>query len=242
MNATVHDRLIPSSFMQAIIRKILAVVGLTACWLEGRIEAQTNFDVTNIGFQYFINGANNTGTSPGGAFAPPTNNCPPIFVTAGTTNTFTITVASPHPVEIVTNSPGPTATHFTGATPTTVTSGTMTLVIPATNYPSTLFYECSQHFFYGVINVLPPVAQAPPQNHIFSIVVGATTVTIVSDGTSTTYNFVPEFNSNLAGGTWQSVPNFTNVFANGTNTTTFNRLDAICGSNVFLRVSQRPPP
>jgi hypothetical protein len=40
---------------------------------------------------------------------------------------------------------------------------------------------------------------------------------------------------------WASVPGFTNTFANGTNVTTFDRLDPICGPNVFLRVSQQPP-
>ena len=37
------------------------------------------------------------------------------------------------------------------------------------------------------------------------------------------------------------LPGFTNVFANNTNTTRFNRLDPICGRNIFLRVRQSPP-
>jgi hypothetical protein len=117
----------------------------------------------------------------------------------------------------------------------------MTLVIPATNFPTTLYYECAVHFFYGVITVVPPVNNAPPANHIISIVMSPTTVTLTSDGTNTTYNLVPQFNSNVFDGNWQDVPTFTNAFANGTNTTSFGRLDAVCGPNVFLRISQRPP-
>ena len=39
---------------------------------------------------------------------------------------------------------------------------------------------------------------------------------------------------------WSPVPSYTNTFANGTNTTVFERLDPICGPNVFLRISQQP--
>jgi hypothetical protein len=52
---------------------------------------------------------------------------------------------------------------------------------------------------------------------------------------------VPQFSSNITSGVWQAVPTYTNFFNNGTNTTTFDRLDAICGSRVFLRISQQPP-
>ena len=145
-------------------------------------------------------------------------------------------------MEIVTSDPTPgTAPHFAGATPTSTTSGTMTLVIPATGFPTTLYYECNLHFFFGVITVVPPVVSAPPSNHIISIVLSPTSVTMFSDGTNTTYNLVPQFNSNVFDGHWLDVPGFTNVFANGTNTTSFDRLDAVCGPNVFLRISQRPP-
>ncbi len=215
-----------------------------ALWLNssGAVRAQTNFGVTNPSnvFQYFINGVNNTGTSPGTIQAVPTNDCPPLTLAAGATYTFSISVSATHPFEIVTNSPGPMATQYSNASPASTTSGTMTLVIPATNYPGTLYYECNRHFFYGVITVVPPVT-APPSNTIISIVFTPTTVTLTSTGTSTTYSLVPEFNSNLVDGAWQPVPSFTNTFANGTNTTVFGRLDAICGPDVFLRISQRPP-
>jgi hypothetical protein len=217
-----------------------------ALWmtLNGTARAQTNFGVSNPGavFQYFINGTNNTGTGQGSVLAHPTNNCPPLTLTAGATYTFTLGITNNHPFEIVTNSPGAAATHYTNAAPTSSTSGTMTLVIPATNYPTTLYYECNTHFFYGVITVVPPVS-APPSNSIISIVMTATNVTLISSGTTTTYSLVPEYNSNLVNGVWQDVPSFTNTFANGTNTTVFNRapLDSVCGPDVFLRISQRPP-
>jgi hypothetical protein len=220
-----------------------------ALWmsLSGTAHAQINFGVTNPSnlFQYYINGVNNTGTGQGSISGTPTNDCPPLTLAAGATYTFSVSVSSAHPFEIVTNSPGATATHYTNATPTSTNSGTITLVIPATNYPSTLYYECNRHFFYGVITVVPPVS-APPSNTVISIVISPTTVTLTSTGTSTTYNLVPQFNSNVVDGNWQDVSgltSFTNTFANGTNTTVFNRspLDSVCGSNVFLRISQRPP-
>lgn len=205
------------------------------------IQAQINFGVTNPSnvFQYFINGTNNTGTGPGTIFATPTNNCPPLTLVAGATYTFTVSVSVNHPFEIVTNTPSPSAVHYTNATPTSTTSGTMTLVIPATNFPSTLYYECNTHLFYGVITVVPATV-APPPNTIISIVITPNGVVLTSSGTNTTYSLVPQFNSNVVDGNWHDVPGFTNNFANGTNTTTFNRLDSICGSNVFLRISQRP--
>ena len=52
---------------------------------------------------------------------------------------------------------------------------------------------------------------------------------------------VPQFSSNLLYGSWAAVLNYTNTFADATNVTTFDRLDPICGPNVFLRISQQPP-
>jgi hypothetical protein len=222
------------------ISSLAAVMLLGMC---GAASAQqTNFGVTtpSFTFQYFIDGTNNTGTGQNGG-ASPTNNSPPLTLTAGQTYTFNISDASIHPMEIVTSTPSTgSAPHYTNATPLTTASGTMTLVIPATGFPTTLYYECSVHFFYGVITVVPPVVNAPPANHIISIVLTPDTVTMTSDGTNTTYSLVPQFNSNLVSGSWLDVPSFTNVFASGTNTTSFNRLDAVCGPNVFLRISQRP--
>jgi hypothetical protein len=222
------------------------ISSLAAVMLLGMAGAahaqQTNFGVTtpSFTFQYFIDGTNNTGTGQNGGAAP-TNNSPPLTLTAGQTYTFSINTATFHPMAIVSDSPGPAATYYPGATPTSTNLGTMTLVIPATGFPTTLYYQCNVHYFYGVITVVPPVANVPPSNHIISIVLTPTTVTMTSDGTNTTYNLVPQFNSNVVDGLWHDVPSFTNVFASGTNTTSFGRLDSICGPNVFLRISQRPP-
>src|SRR4029077_19975473 len=94
-------------------------------------------------------------------------NSPPLTLTAGQTYTFTVNTAAFHPMEIETSTPpGP---HYTNATPVNTFSGTMTLVLPATGFPSTLYYERALHHFYGVITVVPLVGNAPPSNHIISI-------------------------------------------------------------------------
>jgi hypothetical protein len=219
---------------------LLAAAALTG--LGGVSRAQNTFGVTTPGvglngYQFFINGTNNTGAASG----PGLSNSPPLTLTAGQTYTFNISDAPIHPFEIVSTTPGAGATQYPGATPVSTASGTMTLVIPATGFPTTLYYECAFHFFYGQITVQPPVNNAPPSNHIISIVISPTSVTLTSDGTNTTYVLVPQFNSNVIDGNWQDVPVFTNVFASGTNTTSFDRLDDVCGPNVFLRITQRPP-
>ena len=94
------------------------------------------------------------------------------------------------------------------------------------------------HGFHGEIDLTAPVLPAPPRNQILSVHVG-TNVVMTSTGTNTTWTLIPEFSSNLFGGMWAPVPSYTNTFANGTNTTTFNRLDPICGPNVYLRVRQK---
>ena len=149
-----------------------------------------------------------------------------------------------HPMVVGTNFStssltSPSNYEYSNASPQIVSSGTITLTIPATNFPNTLYYQCNNHGFYGIINVLPPTG-APPRNIIISIVVG-TNVVVMSTGTNTTYALVPQFSSNLVSGTWTTVPNYTNTFSNGTNVTSFGRLESICGPNVFLRISQQPP-
>jgi hypothetical protein len=216
-------------------RMALVLLTLTA----GVCRGQTNFSVfspngTNQPYYFTVTGPGENGV---------TQN-PPITLQAGNTYTFTIsTTPGFHQVDITT-APFPSpAVYYGGASAQIVDTGTITLAIPATNYPSSLYYICQNHGFYGVISITAPTAAAPPRNSIISITLTPTTVTVTSTGTNTTYNLVPEFNSNLSSGTWQSVPNgqFTNTFTNGTNTTSFNRLEPVCGPNVFLRISQRPP-
>jgi hypothetical protein len=63
----------------------------------------------------------------------------------------------------------------------------------------------------------------------------ASNVVLTSPGTNG-WLAVPEFSSNLHVSNRAVVPNFVNSFIDGTSVTVFNRLDPICGSNVFLRV------
>jgi hypothetical protein len=204
----------------------------------GIASAQSSFAVTTPDFIYDVNGLPATGAP--GFFV---QNSPTLSLVAGNTYTFNINASSLHPMVIVTNSsgnPSPSSYEYSNASPQIVSSGTITLTIPAVNFPSTLYYQCDFHGFYGVINVLPPQSPAPPPNRIISLLV-STNVVVLSTGTNTTYTLVPQFSSNLVSGAWLPVPGYTNIFANGTNTTTFDRLDAICGPNVYLRISQQPP-
>ncbi len=206
-------------------------------------SAQPNFTVTaaSTDLIYQINGA--PATNAGGFFV---NNCPPLTLVAGNTYTFTMQASSIHPMVVGTNfstsSLNPPANFaYPNASPQDVFSGVITLNIPSTGFPTNLYYQCNLHGFYGVITVLPPNSPPPPPNQILSISVGSNVV-VISTGTTTLYTLVPQFSSNLTDGVWASVPSYTNTFDNGTNTTIFDRLEPICGDNVFLRISQQPPP
>lgn len=162
---------------------------------------------------------------------------PTIELYAGVTNVLDIQAYGDHPV-VVTTTPDPND-WYAGAAPQDVNDTQIFLVTPASGYPTTLYYVCSLHWFYGEIHfTYPPPPLAPPQNTILAIKVG-TNVVMTSTGTNTTWRLIPEYRSNLTIGAWAPVPNYTNTFANGTNTTVFNRLDPICGPNVFLRIRQQ---
>lgn len=166
---------------------------------------------------------------------PPEN--PTIVLYAGVTNILDIQTYADHPV-VITTSPDPNA-WYSGASPEDVNAQPMALSTPTSGFPTVLYYVCSVHGFYGQIHLNPPPGPAPPPNTILSIRVG-TNIVMTSTGTNTTWFLVPEFNSNLLHAPWTPVPAYTNRFANGTNTTVFNRLDPICGPNVFLRIRQQP--
>ena len=120
-----------------------------------------------------------------------------------------------------------------GVTGNGVTVGNLIFSVP-TNAPDLLYYHCGNHqLMGGNLNIVTP--SAPPAVKVVLISVSDTNVIILSTG-ATNWAAVPEFNSNLTLNTWATVPGYTNTFANGTNTTTFDRLDPICGPNVFLRV------
>ncbi len=183
----------------------------------------------------------NTITTPGGAFnftVDGVANNPTIELQAGVTNILNIQTVSFHPV-VVTTTPL-TSALYSGASPQNVFSQPIALETPEVGFPSTLYYMCSIHGFFGQINLLAPPSPVPPQNTILVVQVG-TNVVMTSTGTNTTWNLVPEFSSNLVDAVWAPVPNFSNTFANGTNTTVFDRLDPICGPNVYLRLRQQKP-
>jgi hypothetical protein len=181
--------------------------------------------------------------TPGGAFAFTVDgvpNNPTINLTAGVTNILQInTTPGFHPVIIKTdNIPFSTANEYGGASPQNITTAPMVLVTPASGFPPKLYYFCSFHWFGGEIDLSGVVGPMPDPNQILSIQVG-TNIIMTSSGTNTTWLLIPEFNSNVVGGVWAPVPNYTNTFANGTNVTVFDRLDPICGPNVFLRLRQQ---
>ena len=182
----------------------------------------------------------NTITTPGGVSAFSVDgsaaNNPTIQLVAGVTNILVINTAGNHPV-VITTAPA-TAPQYSGASPQAISSGSIKVTTPTSGFPTTLYYVCNFHGFKGTINLTAP-AGPPSPNTILKVVVG-TNVVMTSTGTNTTYTFIPEFSSNLVSGAWTPVPNFTNTFLNGTNTTKFNRLDPICGPNVFLRIRQQP--
>ena len=204
----------------------LAVVG--SCLAQNPI-----YGISSPGFSFAVTNI------PASTVYPGSN--PTLVLTAGATYRLIIGTSSIHPVDVATNDVGafgnpPLNFAFAGASPQAIASGPVTVTIPATNFPPRLYYQCNFHFFNGLINILPP----PPPNRIVSASV-TTNVMLVSTGTTNTWVFVPEYNSNLVSSTWSAVPGYSNSFANGTNITTFNRLEPICGPNVFLRIRQSPP-
>ena len=181
----------------------------------------------------------NTITTPGGVFAfsvdgsPATN--PVVNLVAGVTNILIIQTSSIHPV-VVTSSIN-VNDFYSGASPQIVFNTPITVNTPTTGFPTTLYYMCHNHGFFGHINLTGAgVTNNPPApNTILEVQVG-TNIVMISTATNTTSIIFPEFSSNLVNGAWSTVPNFTNSFANGTNITIFDRLDPICGPNVYLRL------
>jgi len=157
---------------------------------------------------------------------------PTLTLQRGVTYRFVVTAVG-HPFDIKTNHTTTASGRYNnGVTGQGASSGsTLTFAVPL-DAPNSLFYQCEIHLaMSGILTIVdPPV---PPTVNIVDIVVTDTGVTLHSTG-ATNWDAIPEYSSNL--NAWASVPFFTNALADGTNTTTFNRLDEICGPNVFLRV------
>jgi hypothetical protein len=201
------------------MRRVIALIailhsGAGVCFAEYHTNTITT---TNGIFAYFVDGG--------------TEQDPVIDLVAGVTNILDIQTAIDHPVIIV----QPDDFQFyPGANPQNVNEEPITVITPSAGFPTLLYYVCSVHGFFGEIHFTAP-AGPPPPNTILQVQVG-TNIVMISTGTNTTWHLVPEFSSNLVN--WASVPSFTNFFANGTNTTVFDRLDPICGPNVLLRLRQ----
>ena len=181
----------------------------------------------------------NTITTPGGVFSFSVDGAPgnpTIELIAGVTNILDIHTDSFHPVVVV--STINRFDSFSGAAPQDVNSAPISVTTPTSGFPTTLYYMCFFHGFFGEIHIAAPSFPVPAPNTILEIRVG-TNVVMTSTGTNTTWLVVPEFTSNLVNAVWSAVPGFTNSFANGTNTTVFDRLDPVCGPNVFLRIRQQ---
>lgn len=140
-----------------------------------------------------------------------------------------------HPFYIKTNftALGATDAYTNGVTGNGMTSGALIFTVPM-DAPDVLYYHCGNHIpMGGTLTIVSP--PSPPAVKIVLVLISDTGVTMQSIGASN-WTAIPEFSSNLTLNAWATVPDFTNIFANGTNTTTFNRLDPICGPNVFLRM------
>jgi hypothetical protein len=183
-------------------------------------SAQTANTVTNVGLSaYSFSGTNN----------------PTLTLMRGVTYLFNVN-ASGHPFWVKTvSSIGTANAYSSGVTGNGTQVGTLTFAVP-TNAPSTLFYNCQFHSaMKGTLNIIDP--PSPPEVRIVSIEV-AQAVVVTSTGAAG-WSPVPEYCCSLPPTNWTAVSTFTNVFANGTNTTGFNRLDPPCGPSVFIRIREQ---
>ncbi len=168
---------------------------------------------------------------------------PPFDLQRGVTYVFQLGNLSIHPFWIKTNLTadftGGAARYTNGVVNNGATSGNVVFTVPPSG-PATLYYQCGNHSgMNGTLTIVNP--PSPPTVRIVYINV-ADFITLKSTGTNG-WSAVPEYRCGLDGTNWSPVAFFTNALVNNTNTTTFGRLDAICGSsNVFLRVRNQKVP
>lgn len=152
----------------------------------------------------------------------------------GVTYVFQLGNLPLHPFYIKSSSGfGSTGAYNNGVANNGATSGNITFTVPA-DAPNTLFYQCGNHSsMLGTLTIVTPAT--PPTVKIVYINV-ADFITIKSIGTNG-WSASPEFKCDASAPAWSPVATFTNSFTAGTNTTTFPRLDPICGStNVLIRI------
>ncbi len=203
---------------------LAALGGLAAAISPAR--AQVTNAVTPSGFTAYV--FNNVALNP------------TLTLYRGVTYVFAMNALG-HPFYIKTSISGSTTDQYTNGVVNNGGDTTPVIFTVPAAAPNQLFYNCGSHSVFGMHGTLNiSNAPAPPSGQIVLISLSPTGVTMKSLGSSS-WTAVPEYNSNLTSKTWATVPSFNNVFANGTNTTTFNRLDAICGPNVFLRIHSKFP-
>jgi hypothetical protein len=194
------------------------VIWVAAITLHAQTAPLTN-SVTPSGLTaYIINGQAN----------------PSLTLNRGVTYVFQVN-ASFHPfyIKTIPTNGASVGAYNKGVTNNGVQTGNLIFAVPS-DAPDLLYYHCGSHLAMGgALNIITP--PSPPDGRIVLISITDTGVTMQSLGLSN-WTAIPEFSSNLTLNGWATVPNYTNTFANGTNTTSFNRLDPICGPNVFLRV------
>jgi hypothetical protein len=182
-----------------------------------RVFAAASFSVTTLGgaygpFSFTVNGQGGN---------------PTLNLMRGRTYAFFINTGGSHPFQV--SSAVSSAAYNDGVRSNNITSGPLIFTVPTTA-PDTLRYVCSVHAFSGTINVIEP-----PPLRILSVTLGTNSVTLRTLSTNGA-SIVPEYNSNILNPNWTVVPAYSNSSLGGTNFTVFNRLDPICGPNVFLRV------
>lgn len=197
---------------------IAAAFAVSLAVLTGGRAATTNFVTGANGLSdYIINGQLD----------------PPFTLQRGVTYVFQLSNVAIHPFWIKSALGfGSTGRYDVGVTNNGATSGSVIFAVQA-SAPDTLFYQCGNHSaMNGTLTIVSP--PAPPTVRIVYINV-ADFITIKSTGTNG-WSVVPEYRC-LDGTNWVAVGVFTNTFAGGTNTTTFQRLEAICGpAGALLRI------
>lgn len=203
-----------------IPRSTMNSVGVVLCILvASQLPAATAtnaFTVVNSGASaYVINGVSN----------------PDLSLVRGFTYSFNVNAIG-HPFWIKTIQGTGTGNAFNeGVTGNGTSVGVVQFSVP-TNAPSLLFYNCQFHSpMRGRLNI-----ESPPVVRVTGIATDAEVV-LISTGTDS-LNLYVDTSSNLVEGAWEPSPIRTNVFSEGTNTTS---IDLPAEPTVFFRVRQGLP-